>query len=770
MIPKDYLILAAGPLFSVLTGFLANFLSSLVLEKRRSAKKVANRDDEESLLLAVRQKALEDLKNLRKSIPGGCEIPIRRKWVAAPASFGPKPDPNSDINEIFESADRSLLILGGKGSGKTLLLLQLCSSLIERAWDDRAKPIPVLVNVSSWAADRGSFKNWLIRELKDKYNFKTEVGLSLVERHRLLPMLDGFDELPEKEQVRCAEGIHRYLAEAVGIVVGCGVNAYERLGVELPLNGAICIEPLRSEEVDNYVRTLGPELLTLRGLLESDSSLKEFSESLLFLNLMITVGESFPSERLIGDKRHLFNLYIALQMLSSQQQAAPFSAREVVEGLSWVARKTKQNSESELAPERLQPTWLIEPEDNGDILTKGFASYLFGSRIIGSLIVVLIGVLIMWFSKFAVSAIPSSSLTIGSSTLTLLAVEQRLWTWVAITGILGGATIAIIDWVYFYSLRRSEAQGASRNTTRSDIKRIALNVFCCGIVFFIAASILIDLRSGIQGGVIYGVAFGLVFWFRDRGRTIATDIEMGGKLKWSWAAMGSGALGGLVTAAAVSLVGGLIIAMVSGWRVGRDLSILGFFSGGIIGAVVNGLRRVSVAEEIESPNRGVRVSLRNFVLVSVCLGIPLVLVFCLYGILVVGVTRSTLEAGLFFGLAVGMLVGSAYAGFNFIYHFVLRGILRLKGLPSVRYMAFLEYAHDLTFLRRVGGSYAFQHDSWREHFATLTDEEKRSISSQRGQRGSQSPKVGLAGARTGRLSNSHLAISRAVVPAPSLGK
>jgi hypothetical protein len=575
-------------------------------------------------------------------------------------------------------------------------------------------------------------------------------------------MLDGFDELPEREQIRCTEGIHSYLAEAVGIVVGCGVNAYEKLGAELPLNGAICIEPLRPAEVDEYVRTVSPGLLTLRGLLESDSSLKEFSESPLFLNLMITVGQSLPSERLIGDKRHLFNLYIVLQILSAQQRAAPFSARELVEGLSWLARKTKQNSESELAPERLQPTWLIEPEDDGDILTKGFSTYLFGSRIIGSLIVVLIGVLIMWFCKFAVGAIPSSSLTVGSSTLTLLGVEQRLGTWIAITGILGGATIAIIDWVYFYSLRGSETQGASRNTTRSDIKRIALTVFCCGVVFFIAASILIDLRSGIQGGVIYGVAFGLVFWFRDRGRTIGTDIEMGGKLKWSWAAMASGAIGGLITAAAMSLVGGLIIALVSGWRVGRDLSILGFLSGGIIGAVVNGLRRVSVAEEIESPNRGVRVLLRNFVLVSVCLGIPLVLVFCLYGILVVGVTRPTLEAGLFFGLAVGMLVGSAYAGFDFIYHFVLRGILKLKGLPSVRYMAFLEYAHDLTFLPRVRSSYAFQHDSWREHFATLTEEEKRSISSQGGLPGSQSPKVELAGARTGHLSNSHLAIGRAI--------
>ena len=45
-----------------------------------------------------------------------------------------------------------LLILGAPGSGKTTALLELCQELMTRAEQDATEPMPVLCNLSSWAA------------------------------------------------------------------------------------------------------------------------------------------------------------------------------------------------------------------------------------------------------------------------------------------------------------------------------------------------------------------------------------------------------------------------------------------------------------------------------------------------------------------------------------------------------------------------------------------------------------------------------------------
>ena len=58
------------------------------------------------------------------------------------------------ILEIFDEADRALLILGTPGSGKTTTLLKLARDLAARAEQDPTEPIPVIFNLSSWAQRR----------------------------------------------------------------------------------------------------------------------------------------------------------------------------------------------------------------------------------------------------------------------------------------------------------------------------------------------------------------------------------------------------------------------------------------------------------------------------------------------------------------------------------------------------------------------------------------------------------------------------------------
>ncbi|NEQ23696.1 MAG: TIR domain-containing protein, partial [Microcoleus sp. SIO2G3] len=71
---------------------------------------------------------------------------------------------------------RTLLILGEPGAGKTTTLLELTRDLVARAEQNIGQPIPVVFNLSSWAGEKQSIDNWLIKELNTKYQVPKQVG------------------------------------------------------------------------------------------------------------------------------------------------------------------------------------------------------------------------------------------------------------------------------------------------------------------------------------------------------------------------------------------------------------------------------------------------------------------------------------------------------------------------------------------------------------------------------------------------------------------
>jgi hypothetical protein len=77
--------------------------------------------------------------------------------------------PGTPIGEAFERVGGGLLILGPPGAGKTTTLLQLCDQLLDRAKHDASQPIPVVVNLASWAQQRAPLGDWLVEELAGSY-------------------------------------------------------------------------------------------------------------------------------------------------------------------------------------------------------------------------------------------------------------------------------------------------------------------------------------------------------------------------------------------------------------------------------------------------------------------------------------------------------------------------------------------------------------------------------------------------------------------------
>jgi hypothetical protein len=74
--------------------------------------------------------------------------------------------------------------------------------------------------------------------------------------------------------------------------------------------------------------------------------------------------------------------------------------------------------------------------------------------------------------------------------------------------------------------------------------------------------------------------------------------------------------------------------------------------------------------------------------------------------------------GVIFGLAAA-LIGGQGAGIVCIKHFILRCILWRNGYIPWNCARFLDYAADLIFLQKVGGSYVFIHRLLLEYFAGI---------------------------------------------------
>jgi transcriptional regulator with XRE-family HTH domain len=99
-----------------------------------------------------------------------------------------------------------LVVLGEAGAGKTVLTTRLVLDLLA----DRgpADPVPVVVSLGSWNPTAAGLRDWLAEQLVRDHPGLAAPGptgatlaAALVDAHRVLPVLDGFDEL--------AGGLHR---------------------------------------------------------------------------------------------------------------------------------------------------------------------------------------------------------------------------------------------------------------------------------------------------------------------------------------------------------------------------------------------------------------------------------------------------------------------------------------------------------------------------------------------------------------------------------
>ncbi|MBH1933526.1 NACHT domain-containing protein [Streptomyces sp. AV19] len=146
-------------------------------------------------------------------------------------------------------ARRRLALLGPAGSGKTTFAVLLMLALLRtRATGD---PVPVLCSLSSFDPARESAAGWLRRRiaadypaLADTEHYGVGVVEDLLTEHRLIPVLDGLDELPERSRAAALASLNDTLPSDTPLVLTCRTDAYVRaVAASGVLTGAAVLEP-----------------------------------------------------------------------------------------------------------------------------------------------------------------------------------------------------------------------------------------------------------------------------------------------------------------------------------------------------------------------------------------------------------------------------------------------------------------------------------------------------------------------------------------------
>ncbi|MGF1514094.1 MAG: NACHT domain-containing protein [Elainellaceae cyanobacterium] len=277
-----------------------------------------------------------------------------------------------------------LLILGEPGSGKTTMLLDLARGLIQAAQNDADVPIPVLFNLSSWAGVKpanqaDSIVEWMVRELKLKYVVSEKLGEAWLAGQKLLPLLDGLDEVAAERQADCLRAINQFLQgeRATGqLAVCCREEEYNQLvqaaGDRLQLHGAICLKPLSAGQVKGYLVELGCG--ELWRTVEVDAELLELIQTPLWLSLSVLAQKeldltAWGREPSLEKRRdQLLDAYVRRMLHDAPVVSRAYAERGVKEPtarqtrywLVWLAQRLKEESQDEFLIERMQPKLLLK--------------------------------------------------------------------------------------------------------------------------------------------------------------------------------------------------------------------------------------------------------------------------------------------------------------------------------------------------------------------------------------------------------------------------
>lgn len=575
-------------------------------------------------------------------------------------------------------ARRRLVILGEPGMGKTTLAVLLLHELLKDP--PAGEPVPVLLSMTGWDPGVEPVHRWLARRLDENYpalraaDFGPDAPRALVSKRRILPVLDGLDELPKRVQPRVLSALNA-AATTESVILTCRTAEYrhvvERSGDHVLAGGAV-IEPrpIKAADAAADIRNrLSPGrradwaalLTTLTA--DSDGPLARALSTPLALWLLRKVYiDTRRDPATLCDRSRFPTADAVTEHLLDDLVDATLAANP--------AEHDPDDPNDYGHPFRPHHTW--DPDD-----ARRWLSFLARHMTEGGTRD------LQWWQLHR--AVHRRWSTLGGTITVGLAVGLTV-------GLTGGVTIGLT--------------------------RALRGTFADALVF--------GVTGGLTGGLVGGLTAGLLLELRadPTMEPAYADLRPKGRLVTLVANLAYGlAVGlvvGVITALAFELIGGLVGGVLESLAFGVAV--------GAAGGLTVGLSRWASTPVTNAQPQTPSVTLRrDLELVSVrslAFGLLLGPAFGIAGAVAKGFAGliSAVEAGISFGIAGGVVfvVTFGFTGAGPVYLVAVSVLYARRRVPR-RLMRFLDDAHRLGLLREAGPAFQFRHARLQDRLAQLYD-------------------------------------------------
>jgi hypothetical protein len=485
----------------------------------------------------------------------------------------------ASVIDDFVAKPRGLVVIGDPGSGKTGLCVLLTVELLASSLPRRR--VPVLLQVSSWDPQE-HFAAWLARRLVEDYPWlaaQSAYGATacaeLVAQQRILPILDGLDEMPQARRAAALEALQRDLGDEP-FVLTCRVDEFALAQRDRLLRTALVVRllPLESTAAAEYLLDgiSGPELtrwdpVLTRIIDEPESPVGIALTKPLNLFLMQTVyqnSDDDPAE-LLDEKRFPVPGDIEKRLLDAFLQVT-FDMRPPSTGSGQNAPMGKWGSA------RAERTLL-------------FLAQLLSARNTRDLAWWELSTLVPRWVFFALRA-PIGVVVTGALCAVLFGLFGQFW-----FGLLFGAATGLGVAV---ALQFTPAERPRRIAVWNAVnRRFAVRALIADLEFVVIGGLGGGAVAGLLYGPLYGtyagLAFGVVFAMVRRfvePTEPQESVSPNGLLVSDQAAVGYTTLAGVGVGV---LVGGAIGGFGDGRAVGLVVELGGPVQQGLLGAAVGGV-------------------------------------------------------------------------------------------------------------------------------------------------------------------------------------